>query len=170
MSVADWITFERSKALDFWLTRLGYFVIGTIMKGAVRGAWIVTMDTPSGPYPPALVIPTVTTDAATEVEPISSTLNGTPDDDGGEACDCGSEWGETAAYEHGATPTQSRTTGHSFARSISGLSPSTPYHFRAFATNAAGTGYGADRTFTTGALPPGVTAPDVTTNPATGVI
>lgn len=67
MSAEEWITFELSNALDFWLTRLGYFVIGTIRKGADVGAWIVTMDTPSGPYPPPSLIPVVNTLEATGV-------------------------------------------------------------------------------------------------------
>ncbi|GAH84549.1 unnamed protein product, partial [marine sediment metagenome] len=64
-------------------------------------------------------------------------------------CDCGFEWGETIAYEHPATPTQSRTTGQNFSQLIDGLSRNTTYHFRAFATNLAGTGYGADMSFHT---------------------
>lgn len=77
-----------------------------------------------------------------------ATLNGTLDDDGGEACDCGFEWGETVAYGN-TTATQSKTTGLTFAKVITGLLPATTYHFRAFATNSADTVYGADRSFTT---------------------
>lgn len=77
-----------------------------------------------------------------------ATLNGTLVDDGGEACNCGFEWGETTAYGN-TTPTQSRTTGQTFAQGITGLLDGIVYHFRAFATNSAGTAYGADRTFTT---------------------
>jgi len=56
-----------------------------------------------------------------------------------------------------------------FENSISGLSCSTTYHFRAFATNEDGTSYGNDSTFTT--LPCGVTAQALTiqTNDPTGV-
>ena len=93
------------------------------------------------------LLPDVTTDMATSIGATSSVLNGTLDDDGGEACDCGFEWGETVAYGN-TTPTQSRTTGQSFSQLIAGLTPNTTYHFRAFATNATGTSYGADRTFT----------------------
>ncbi|MBA7688190.1 hypothetical protein ES703_96669 [subsurface metagenome] len=106
-----------------------------------------------------MALPAVTTEPATD-----STLNGLLDNDGGMACDCGFEWGETIAYEHGATPTQSRTTGQTFAQILGGLVPGTTYHYRAFATNGAGTSYGADRTF---AIPAGI--PTVTTNPATGI-
>ncbi len=107
-----------------------------------------------------LVAPTVTTDPATSVAANSAILNGTLDGDGGEACDCGFEWGETLAYGN-TTPTQSKETGESFSQAISGLDPKKTYHFRAFATNSEGTGYGANRTFTTLA-----TAPTVDTDPA----
>ena len=105
--------------------------------------------------------PTVTTDPATEVEETTATLNGTLDNDGGEACDCGFEWGETIAYGN-TTPAQSRTTGQIFAQTVTGLDPDKTYHFRAFATNVAGTSYGSDMTFKT--LTPLLI---VTTNPAT---
>jgi len=106
--------------------------------------WIMLWLTP----PVWSVKPVVTTDPATEVVQDSAITNGTLDDDGGEACDCGFEWGLTPAYGN-TTPTQSRTTGQSFERDINGLISNTEYHFRAFATNAAGTGYGSDRSFTT---------------------
>ncbi|KKM63373.1 hypothetical protein LCGC14_1512110 [marine sediment metagenome] len=96
----------------------------------------------------APVSPTVSADPATDVAANSSTLNGTLDADGGEACDCGFEWGETVAYGN-TTSTQSKVTGETFSQAISGLTPGTLYHFRAFSTNVSGTSYGDDRTFTT---------------------
>ncbi|MBA7635142.1 hypothetical protein ES703_42743 [subsurface metagenome] len=111
-----------------------------------------------------VVIPTVTTNPATAIEPTSATLNGTLVDDGGEPCGCGFEWGETEEYGE-TTPPQSKTTGQDFSQAISGLSPGTTYHFRAFATNSAGTSYGDDRSFTTL-----VAIPTVTTEPATDVV
>jgi len=108
-------------------------------------------------------VPTVTTDPATGVGVESATLNGTLNDQGAAPSDCGFEWGETDAYGN-TTPTQSRTTGQTFAQTITGLDPNKTYHFRAFATNPAGTSYGADRMFTTL-----VAVPTVTTDPASGV-
>ena len=109
-----------------------------------------------------VVLPTVTTDLASSVVKTTATPNGTLDGDGGEACDCGFEWGETESYGN-TTPTQSKTTGQTFAQAISGLSPNTTYHFRAFATNSAGTSYGSDQTFTT------LIDPTAITNPATSI-
>ncbi len=93
-------------------------------------------------------LPSVTTDLDTGVLDNAATLNGTLDADGVEACECGFEYGETIAYGN-ITPTDSKRTGETFSQLIAGLLPGTLYHFRAFATNSAGTGYGADRSFTT---------------------
>jgi len=112
---------------------------------------------------PFVAASTVTTNQATAVEATAAIPNGTLEDDGGEACDCGFEWGETIAYGN-ITPTQSRTTGQTFSQIISGLDPNKTYHFKAFATNIAGTSHGADRTFTTL-----VAIPTVPTDEATDV-
>ncbi|MBA7696291.1 hypothetical protein ES703_104934 [subsurface metagenome] len=95
-----------------------------------------------------VVAPTVTTDPATSVESAAATPNGTLDDGGGEACDCGFEWGPDVGKGI-TTPTESKIKDDTFSQIIGGLVPNTTYHFRAFATNSSGTGYGADRTFTT---------------------
>ncbi|MBA7558434.1 hypothetical protein ES708_00037 [subsurface metagenome] len=110
-----------------------------------------------------LVLPTVTTNQATSIGLSTATFNGTLVDDGHEPCVCGFEWGETIAYGN-TTPTESRTTGQTFSQGISGLLPGHTYHFRAFATNSAGTSYGADRTFT---IP--LATPTITTDAATGL-
>ena len=97
---------------------------------------------------PTLPSPEVTTDPATAIGPVSATLNGTLDDDGGVDCACGFEWGRDISYGI-TTPTYEKRTSESFSQVIGGLEPGTTYHFRAIATNVFGTGYGADRTFTT---------------------
>ncbi|MBA7663772.1 hypothetical protein ES703_71820 [subsurface metagenome] len=107
--------------------------------------------------------PTVDTDPAIDINNDSATLKGKLTYDGGEACNCGFEYGETEAYGT-TTPTQSKVTGEAFSQPIAGLDPNKTYHFRALATNSAGTSHGADRTFKTL-----VSAPAVTTDPATGL-
>ena len=76
-------------------------------------------------------------------------LNGTLNNDGGEACDCGFEYGLDTGYGT-TTPIQSKETGEIFSQVITGLLPDTAYHFRAIATNSAGITYGEDRTLLTG--------------------
>ncbi|MBA7484012.1 hypothetical protein ES707_19531 [subsurface metagenome] len=128
----------------------------------VEGGDIWSDDYAEGNAWTPIGVPTVTTNAATGLAADLATLNGMLDSDGGEACDCGFEWGEAVPYGN-TTPTQSRTTDQAFSQPITGLQPKTTYRFRAFATNSAGTGYGTIRTFTTPAR-----LPITTTNPATG--
>ncbi|MDP2731280.1 MAG: hypothetical protein Q8O55_12505, partial [Dehalococcoidales bacterium] len=103
--------------------------------------------------------PSVTTMPASNVGVISATLNGLLDNDGGLPANCGFQWGPDTNYGS-VTPTEAKSTGQSFSRAISGLAPNTTYHFRAFATNANGTSYGSDGSFTTSAaLPAAATIP-----------
>jgi len=79
------------------------------------------------------------------------TLNGVLNNDGGEACDCYFEYGESAEYGT-ETATQSKTTDETFSQEVLGLKGGTVYHFRAIATNSAGPSHGDDQTFHTEAL------------------
>jgi len=126
-----------------------FAAIWTICSGVNNDYPCLLGVTPSCVLAPVIVFtPTVTTDPATEIQKAFATPNGTLAGDGGEACTCGFEWGETIVYGN-TTPTQSRTTGQTFSQTIGGLLPGSTYHFRAFATNSVGTSYGADRTLTT---------------------
>ena len=65
------------------------------------------------------------------------------------------EWGTTTAY---GNQTSSASAGSAAAEqtvdaAISGLNAQTSYHYRVVATNASGTTYGQDWTFTTAAVP-----------------
>jgi hypothetical protein len=66
------------------------------------------------------------------------------------------EWGPTTSYGNSVpVPDKEIGSGESevkASQAISGLKPATKYHFRTVATNAEGTTYGSDQTFTTGAL------------------
>ncbi len=64
----------------------------------------------------------------------------------------------------GANTTTDGTGTGSFTSAITGLSPGTTYHVRAYATNIVGTGYGDERTFTTA-----TTVPTVTTTAASSI-
>jgi hypothetical protein len=110
--------------------------------------------------------PAITTNAATNVASVSATLNGSVNPRGSTTT-IYFQWGTTTSYGH-TTSTQTKTgnTSLPITANISGLSASHLYHFRIVATNAGGTSFGSDRTFTTlSATGP----PVVTTNPATNV-
>ena len=128
-----------------------------------------------GAYEALPSTPTVTTQAATDVSYTSATGNGNITD-----------LGESNPTAHGvcwstsANPTVdgdhtdeggTDSTG-AFTSSMTGLNADTEYHYRAYATNAIGIAYGADRSFTTQAnSAPTVTtqaASDIDTNSATG--
>lgn len=82
----------------------------------------------------------------------SATLNGTKTG-GDNATQHGFAYGTNSGLSGGDTATSSLGTlssNSSFFANIGGLSVSTPYYFRAYATNSGGTGYGAIRSFTTG--------------------
>ena len=113
----------------------------------------------------ALSTPTVTTNPATEVGPLTATLKGTLEDDGGEDCDVRFQYGETSDYGIDTVWQSGKESVIAFEQAITGLDPNTTYHFRAQARNSAGTVNGADRTFTTLIL----IEPTVTTDPATSI-
>jgi phosphodiesterase/alkaline phosphatase D-like protein len=67
------------------------------------------------------------------------------------------EYGTTTAYGSEATVPESPANGHAVVPvgvHITGLAPSTVYHFRLIATNSEGTSNGADSVFTTGGIAP----------------
>ena len=110
-----------------------------------------------------VVPPTVTTNDATNIGQTTATLNGaiTP---GNETITAqGFEWKVTT----GGTYTAVNATGTTLSYDLTGLMSNTSYTFRAFATTASGTTYGAEKTFTT--QQGSVVAPVVTTNDATNI-
>ena len=109
--------------------------------------------TPPGPTPPgptpALTPPTATTGTATSVNEVSATISGVLKANGSPTSDH-FDYGATSAYGS-STPAQSASGSVDTAASdhLTGLRPATKYHYRLVASNAAGTAYGADQTFTT---------------------
>ena len=118
----------------------------------------------------APIAPSVTTDSASSVAQTSVTLNGTITSIGTASPSIrGFQYGTTTSY--GTTTTESGSFGTGvYTADISGLSCNTTYHFRAYATNTAGTSYGSDATFTTTTCAPTLTtdaASSITTTTAT---
>ena len=120
-----------------------------------------------------LLTPTVTTQAVTDVTTTTATGNGNITVLGSSnPTEHGVVWATTA---NPTTANDKTTDGEvsaigAFTSTITGLTPGTLYHVRAYATNAGGTSYGEDVTFTTHFTPTvttqAVTA--ITTTTATG--
>ncbi|MEA2715524.1 MAG: trimeric autotransporter adhesin, partial [Candidatus Parcubacteria bacterium] len=97
-------------------------------------------------------VPTLTTDAAAPSE-TSATLSGSISaTGGGTATARGFSWGETTDYGATTTESGSFSTG-SFTADLAALTCATAYHFKAYASNSAGIGYGPDLLFTTATCP-----------------
>jgi uncharacterized protein (TIGR02145 family) len=102
-------------------------------------------------------LPTVTTAEVTDITQSSATTGGDVEDDGGsEVTQRGVVWGTATGPTLDGNKTSDGTGTGAFTSSLTGLSESTTYYVRAYATNAEGTAYGNEQTFTTGA--PGVAA------------
>jgi uncharacterized protein (TIGR02145 family) len=115
------------------------------------------------------VLPTVTTTSATSITSIGATTGGNVTADGG-----ASVTARGVAYDTAQNPTTANSTTSdvpgigSFISTLSGLTSSTLYYVRAYATNSVGTAYGNEVSFTTFAVFP-YAVPTVTTTSATSI-
>lgn len=132
------------------------------MVGTVR----VVSATPTPTPPPMVGPPIVTTNPATLIASFSAKLNGSVNPHG-LTTTFHFQYGLTTSYGL-TTPPQNRSgnTPRNVSANISNLMASRVYHFRIVASNARGTRFGADRTFTT-LNPTGL--PIVRTDAATNV-
>jgi NHL repeat len=118
-------------------------------------------------FGPPVVVPDVTTGAATEIRPTSATLNGTVNPDGVEVTGCRFDYVPQAQFEasgyENVTAAEKAPCEHPDAKEIpvdsivhavsakvTGLTNGTTYHVRLQAENAvSGRGFGADATLST---------------------
>jgi phosphodiesterase/alkaline phosphatase D-like protein len=110
--------------------------------------------------------PTVVTAAASGIGVDNATLNGSVNPRGSSTT-VTFEYGTDTSYGTTVTADQSPLSGTSaiaVSKAITGLASNTTYHYRVVATNAGGTSYGEDMTFTINGLPP-----TAVTNTATGI-
>jgi hypothetical protein len=106
----------------------------------------------------APVLPTVTTTSVSAITGSTATSGGEVTSDGGGTITARGVCWSTSANPTTANSLTSDGTGTgSFSSAISGLSPLTTYYVRAYATNAAGTSYGNQVSFTTAAALPTLT-------------
>ncbi|MEW6142140.1 MAG: hypothetical protein AB1597_03145 [Chloroflexota bacterium] len=103
----------------------------------------------------ATVPPTILTHDAGDVLVTSATLNGWISSLGSTVTiSVWFEWGTTIPNYGNATPAEVKTSTGSFNARITGLNPSTSYHYRARADNGSqGTATGENQSFTTLAMP-----------------
>ena len=89
-------------------------------------------------------VPTVTTGEVTISDGDAIVAGSITDDGGSEIQERGICWGTSENPTIGDNKVPYESTDDEFFVAISGLSKSVKYHARAYATNASGTGYGAD--------------------------
>lgn len=96
------------------------------------------------------VLPTVTTTNPYPTSSTTGTGGGNVSSDGGSPVTVrGACWSLNANPTTSNSKTSDGTGTGTFTSSLTGLSANTTYHVRAYATNAVGTAYGLDRTFST---------------------
>ncbi|NNE10369.1 MAG: tandem-95 repeat protein, partial [Gemmatimonadetes bacterium] len=119
--------------------------------------------------PTSIDSPTVLTTSPTSIDEQSAVVHGTLVDDGGEPSSLRFQYGLTTSYELGSTPwIPDYVSGNTAGIMLTGLSPSTTYHYRVQGMNSTATVDGADSTFTTAPLvAPGWVSPTSWTD-ATG--
>ncbi len=94
--------------------------------------------------------PTVTTTAISSITTNSASSGGDITSDGGASVTArGVCWSTSANPTTADSKTSDGTGTGAFSSAITGLSPGTTYHVRAYATNSAGTSYGSDVNFKT---------------------
>jgi hypothetical protein len=135
---------------------LGHSIVGTPDIGAY--------EYQSGTH----YAPTVSTTAISSITTTSATGGGNITSDGGASVTVKGVCWSTSTNPTTAlsTKTSDGTGIGSYSSSITGLSSSTLYYIRAYATNSVGTSYGSNVIFTTLS---GITAPSITTTVATNI-
>lgn len=155
----------------FWsLTRGGPYTVGSVDEGNVTSATVSGLTLGASYYfvveaydgggsstnsPEAefeatgIDAPTDTAQSATSITSSTATLNGTVTDIGGASnTAAGFNYGLTTAYGSNVVASGGPFSS-TFSAGITGLTPNTTYHFRAYSTNSEQTGVSADATFTT---------------------
>jgi uncharacterized protein (TIGR02145 family) len=113
-----------------------------------------------------IVVPTLTTTAATSITLTAAVSGGNISADGGGTITArGTCWAITANPSISDSKTVDGTGTGIFTSNLAGLLPGTIYHVRAYATNSAGTAYGNDLSFTTTAI----VVPTLTTTAVTSI-
>ena len=101
-----------------------------------------------------LALPSVTTGSVSNILDTTANCNGNVTSSGGGTVTArGICWGLTANPTLADSHTVDSSGLGAFTGTMTGLTPGTTYHVRAYATNGGGTAYGANRNFTTKNVP-----------------
>jgi len=111
--------------------------------------------------------PIVTTFAASSVTRSSAQLNGNVNPNGDASTSAYFQYGTTTNYGTITIQTGIGAAQQDFSATVSGLAPSTTYHYRIAAANTGGVSYGADVPFTTTwvPVPPTLISPGTAKSP-----
>jgi hypothetical protein len=94
--------------------------------------------------------PTVTASSPTSITQTTATANSdVPTDGGATITERGACWGLAVNPSTGGTCLSTTGTTGPYTIAMFGMTPNTPYHYRAYAINSVGTGYSADVPFST---------------------
>jgi M6 family metalloprotease-like protein len=116
---------------------------------------------------PVITVPTVTTTAVTNILATSAESGGNVTSSGGPAVTArGVCWSTALNPTTADAKTVDGLGTGSYTSAITGLSPSTTYQVRAYATNSAGTAYGSNLSFTTPSI---ISLPTVSTMAVTNI-
>lgn len=112
-------------------------------------------------------LPVLATTALSNITPSDAISGGMISSDGGTITAHGICWSTSTnpTIDLSTKTIDGNGTGTTFTSNLTGLSPSTKYYVRSYATNAAGTGYGNELSFTTAA----VQIPTLTTKAVTDI-
>ncbi|RKR04851.1 putative secreted protein (Por secretion system target) [Flavobacterium sp. 90] len=139
-TVADLLSKINNPSATYWSHSAGATDLG------------ITPTSYPTPAVSTVVVATVSTTTATSVKAVSAVMGGNLTADGGEATvQRGIVWATTAAPTITDHKVQNGTGTGTFSATITGLPSGTTIHYRAYATNSAGTSYGTELTFNTGA-------------------
>ena len=152
-------TVHLSQVLDAGPSFTGTTTIPSVKCGGLSGIALGVLLTglmsgPENPYalnlgPHEPAAPTVVSQEATDVSQISADLHATVESNGEAETECFFEYGPTASYGSSVPCARQTEAGFAVYAPVTGLGEGSEYHFRIVASNALGTSYGADQTFTT---------------------
>jgi len=157
------IDVSTSSLFDTYVTGYNNTNVGNVLTKQITGLtagttyyYRVRATNASGTGPNSTIsvetpgMPDLTTTTVTNITTTTATSGGNVDNDGGSTITArGVCWNTAGTPTINDSKTTNGTGTGSFTSSITGLSSNKTYHIRAYATNATGTSYGTELTFTT---------------------